>query len=278
MTDEDFTRRFVELSAAQDRAAQMVLPSLDKNLMEVTKLCGGTALSRFYLQHRLSFDLDFFIPQGVGFDAQELANRIARVTKISGLELTHDAVKADQLHFYVLVDSKTSIKISFVEDMYAKMYPRVASGLTAGGVEVATEPVEGLYYRKLRTVVGWADSGSEAPQGGRQTARDMFDLYTLSQTIMPLREFIDGLPDVFPVSAFENGLARMPWFELAPELMETIAAPAWAAGKDVETLQNHLYQELGMIEIPPDSPDEQDERDEPDEPRPSGGVSRRRRP
>lgn len=278
MTNREFSQRFVELSAAQDRAAAMVLPALSKDLADVTRLCGGTALSRFYLKHRLSYDLDFFIPEGVGFDAQKLANQIASAARVSNLELTHDPVKAEQLHFVVLVDGVTPIKVSFVEDRYADVFPRVSSGLNVGGVQVATEPVEGLYHRKLRTVVGWADGGSDMPQGGRQTARDMFDLFALSQAVMPLRAFIQSLPDVFPVSAFENGLALMPWYDIAPELMETVAAPAWEAGKDVEALQGHLYRELGMEVVPPDASEEANEPDGPDEPRGSGAMFRRWRP
>lgn len=128
--------------------------------------CVGTALSRFYLKHRLSYDLDFFIPEGVGFDAQKLANQISRVAKISNLEITHDSVKAEQLHFIVMVDGKNPTKISFVEDRYADVFPCAPSGLSIGGIEVSTEPIEGLYHRKLRTVAGWAESGQKRPRAG----------------------------------------------------------------------------------------------------------------
>lgn len=262
MTEIDFQRRFIELSAAQDKAAEMIFPALERALIDSIKLCEGTALSRFYLKHRLSYDLDFFVPEGIGFDAQDLASRIARVAKISNLELTHDSVKADQLHFFVMVDGMTPIKISFVEDMYANAYPRILSGLTVSGREVATESVEGLYYRKLRTVVGWASDTAEVPQGGRQTAQDMFDLYTLSKKVRPLRGFIEDLTHVFPVAAFEHGLAAMPWYEIAPELAETVAAPEWEQGKDVEMLQAHLYRELGMVAVPQEELDESSDHSE----------------
>ncbi|PZP90915.1 MAG: hypothetical protein DI587_37110 [Variovorax paradoxus] len=277
MTEDQFLLRFSELSAAQDRAAALVLPALDKNLISSLKLCGGTALSRFYLNHRLSYDLDFFVPSGVGFDAQDLANRISKLIKISSLELTHDTVKADQLHFMIMADERTPIKISFVEDMYSHVYPLEPRGLSIGSTVIATEPVEGLYYRKLRTVVGWADSHSEFPQGGRQTARDMFDLYVLSHSVMPLRQFIEGVPDAFPISAFENGLANMPWFDIAPELSETVAAPAWNSGKDVEVLQKRLYEDLGMKVLTGESSPEADDQVEPAE-EPRRGFFRRRGP
>ena len=51
-----------------------------------------------------------------------------------------------------------------------------------------------------------------------QTARDLFDLYVLSQEVMPLRPFMQSLPSAYPAAAFDNGLASMPWFELMDEL------------------------------------------------------------
>jgi len=228
-------------------------------LMAQVKLCGGTALSRFYLQHRISYDLDFFIPEGMAFNAQALADRIASQVKIQGLEITHDAIKADQLHFFVPLPGGDGIKMSFAEDMYAATFPPVPSGLKISGVEVQTESVQGLYHRKLRTVVGWADRDALMPQGGRQTARDMFDLYVLSQTAMPLKPFIESLPYAFPLDAFTGGMAVMPWFEIAGELAQTIAAPRWQSGCDVSAVRDHLFNQLGMAELPPELTEESGE-------------------
>ena len=38
------------------------------------KLCGGTAMSRCWLGHRVSVDLDFFLPEG--FDAGRMATKL----------------------------------------------------------------------------------------------------------------------------------------------------------------------------------------------------------
>ena len=241
------------MSSEQDRAAGIVLPVIGEELMARVKLCGGTALSRFHLQHRISYDLDFFVPEGIGFNAQALADRIASKVKIQGLEVTHDAIKADQLHFFVPIPGVDAIKISLVEDMYATTFAPVPSGLTISGIEIQTESVQGLYHRKLRTVVGWAGSDAAAPSGGRQTARDMFDLFVLSQTVMPLKPFIESLPYAFPLEAFTGGIAVMPWFEIAEELVQTIASPVWQSGRDVSTVRDHLFNELGMVELPPES-------------------------
>lgn len=251
MTEDEFSRQLRAMSGDQDRAAELVLPIVGQAMMEHIKLCGGTALSRFYLRHRISYDLDFFVPGGVGFNAQLLADRIASKVKIQGLHVTHDAVKADQLHFFVPIHGGEAIKMSFVEDMYAATFPPTPSGLSIDGIDIQTESIHGLYHRKLRTVVGWADTDAVMPSGGRQTARDMFDLFVLSQEVMPLRPFIESLPYAFPLEAFTGGMALMPWFEMAEELSQTFAAPAWNAGKDVSTVRDHLFKELGMVELPP---------------------------
>ena len=246
----DFAHQLAEMSALQDVAALQVMPLLG-DMGASVKLCGGTALSRFYLQHRISYDLDFFVPLDLRFDAQALANTISTKLEFFSLELTHDPVKADPLHFLLQVKGAV-VKISFIEDAYAALYPPVDSSMVIAGKAVQTEPLAGLYHRKLRTVVGWADSLAIAPAGGRQTARDMFDLYVLSNQGVPLRAFIESVPYAFPTMAFEDGLANMPWWELAIELKETLCAPQWADGVDIEKLQKSLYQQLGMTELPGD--------------------------
>lgn len=260
MTDHEFALRFQAMSGAQDLAAGLVLPFVEEALMAHVKLCGGTALGRFHLHHRISYDLDFFVPEGIGFNAQALADRIASKVKIQGLEVTHDVIKADQLHFFVPIPGGDPIKMSFVEDMYATTFPAVATGVTINGIQIQTEPVQGLYHRKLRTVVGWAGGDAVMPSGGRQTARDMFDLFVLSQAVMPLKPFIESLPYAFPLEAFTGGIAVMPWFDISDELAQTIAAPAWESGQDVSRVRDHLFKELGMVEIPPEPTEDEDEQ------------------
>lgn len=248
ITQAAFDLRLKEMCDQQDRALSLVLPHVG-TAFDKAKLCGGTALSRFYLKHRISYDLDFFVP--TGFDAQAMLNQLARNVPMANLEITHDAIKADQLHFSVDVDGMP-IKMSVVEDMYANFFPLIPSGLQFSQSKqwkVMTEDIDGLYHRKLRTVVGWAAPTDAHPSGGRQTARDMFDLFVLSQAHKPLLSFIEQLPFAFAMQAFQEGLANMPWFDLIPELEETVASPRWQSAMDVEHLQNHLFTELGMSVI-----------------------------
>jgi hypothetical protein len=247
MTDDHFTQKITEMSALQDAALTLIAPHAGQ-VLATSKLCGGTALSRFYLRHRISYDLDFFVPEGSGFDAQILADQIARSVPLHRVEISHDKVKADQLHFFVDAGSQAMVKISFVEDMYSKLYPPVSAPELVGGLQLKTESIEGLFHRKMRTVVGWAPEMATSPAGGRQTARDMFDLYVLSKKSAPIAAFADSLSYSFPMEAFIEGIANMPWYELIAELVETVSAPEWDAAKDVDELRLHIFREIGMTD------------------------------
>jgi hypothetical protein len=208
----------------------------------VAKLCGGTALSRCWLEHRVSYDLDFFLPYG--FKAAAMASAI----KSAGIvyetkDIVDDPRKANQLHGYVLHQGQ-SLKVSFIEDAYFETFPPVEKPF--GTQTAITEEIPGLYHRKLRTVSGRAD-GEEADsfEGGRQKARDLFDLYVLSKAYMGIRDFMATLPYPFPSGSFDNGLASMRWFELMDELEEIVCAPQWRQAKDVLFLQNALYEQIG---------------------------------
>lgn len=204
------------------------------------KLCGGTALSRCWMEHRLSYDLDFFLPHG--FRAADLSAALKKAGIVyETKDIVDDPRKANQLHGYV-IDNGQRLKVSFVEDAYFETFPAVARAF--GGLTVRTEEIPGLYHRKLRTVAG---SGAEGDSfaGGRQKARDLFDLHVLSVGFQPIRGFMDSLPYAFPSDAFDNGLANMPWFELMDELEEIICAKEWSQAKDVMYLQNALYEQIG---------------------------------
>ncbi|MDP2171220.1 MAG: nucleotidyl transferase AbiEii/AbiGii toxin family protein [Rhodocyclaceae bacterium] len=223
-------------------AVLLRLQSLSHPQLSVAKLCGGTALSRCWLGHRVSFDLAFFLPEG--FKAGELAVAM----KNAGIDfrtkdIVDDLKKANQLHGYASHEGRL-LKVSFVEDAYFTLFPAVEKSF--GGGLVRTEEIPGLYHRKLRTVAGQGSEG-DSFEGGRQTARDLFDLYVLSQAFKPLAEFIESLPYAFPSAAFNNGLASMPWYDLADELGEIICADEWAHAKDVAFLQNALYGQIGAV-------------------------------
>lgn len=256
------------------------LQAMGDSQFNAAKLCGGTALSRCWMEHRLSYDLDFFLPHG--FKAADMSAALKKAGIVyKTKDIVDDPRKANQLHGYVIHNGQR-LKVSFVEDAYFETFPAVEKAF--GGLTVRTEEIPGMYHRKLRTVDG---SGAEGDsfEGGRQKARDLFDLYVLSVGFQPIREFMDSLPYAFPSDAFDNSLANMPWFELMDELEEIVCAKEWNQAKDVMYLQNALYEQIGATTLfdemeeaaaqepgsaPPSPPKRGGER----EPGREGGLSR----
>ena len=255
-----------KLYALQDRVVA-VLQSMKDRQLSLAKLCGGTALSRCWLGHRVSLDLDFFLARG--FNAGELAVALKKAgIEYETRDIVDDPHKANQLHGYV-VDKGQRLKVSFVEDAYFSIFPVEMAAF--GKTQVRTEQIEGLYHRKLRTVCGHALAG-DSFEGGRQTARDVFDLYVLSRKVMPLRPFMQSLPYPFPAAAFDNGLASMPWFELMDELSEIVCAEEWLHAKDVAYLQKSLYEQIGATAFLNDSVADEPQSQTPN-PRPGRSAS-----
>jgi len=127
-------------------------------------LCGGTALARFYLKHRISYDLDFFIPSR--FNPEHLIVKLSSIgIQINSpvIELRDDFCR--QLSGRVQINNMI-IKVDFIEDIYQEMYSSMVKD------NARTEAIDGLYHRKLRTVSGTYNKSNEI-SGGRQTARDL---------------------------------------------------------------------------------------------------------
>lgn len=204
------------LYAAQEKFLSMLNDAIkDKDTLgRSIVLCGGTALSRCYLHHRISYDLDFFV------DGEFNPEKFAVMLGKKGIQL--DDVQYEksgdfvyQLFGFSNIDG-VKLKVSFIEDSYPDMFP--CSVIAVGNAEFNVETIEGLYHRKLRTITG---SGyGDRPTDGRQTARDLFDLYMLDLSLKPIPEFIveiNKLGANFPEKAFLSGLSAMPWIDMMDE-------------------------------------------------------------
>lgn len=177
-------------------------------------LCGGTALARVYLHHRVSYDLDFFVDGQ--FDPERLSVQLGKLGIIlENMQIEDGGKFVHQLLGYVSIGD-IRLKVSFIKDSYAGMFPN--NQMPIGDGKFAVESVEGLYHRKLRTVSG--SGNSDLPTDGRQAARDLFDLLMLDQMIEPIPHFVKMVNQHganFPVKAFLAGLATMPWITMMDE-------------------------------------------------------------
>jgi len=154
-------------------------------------LAGGTALSLIYFQHRGSFDLDFFTDD---FNEREIKRIIKYLedkleVEISLVESQSDEKFAKMLVYSIPVKgTKISLRLDFIEDVYALL----ESTKRVEGVSILS--LSDIYLRKVYTTCGGFvrkdDVGRDVFYGGRQEAKDFFDLYYLSTTYLPLSDFV----------------------------------------------------------------------------------------
>src|SRR3989337_3690029 len=209
---------FKELYKLQDKILKKVFDN-EETIFPGAQviLAGGTALARCYLHHRASYDLDFFV--NTRFDPPLIQRRLssARVP-MEMVEIVNDPMFAVQLHGTTDVDGELR-KVSIVEDIYSGMFPlKTVSG-------IRTETIEGLYHRKIRTITGSGEgtissTGRTAHAGARHNARDLFDLYVLSNEIRPFMEFVRAINKhgaAVPEALLISGLRKIRWIELMDE-------------------------------------------------------------
>ena len=152
-------------------------------------LAGGTALSICYFHHRESYDLDFFTKDFSRAKIEKIVSILTDVLKIKP-ELSEEQNKKDKARYLIYtiqIDKENSLKIDFVEDVFELLRPfRNVDGIPALSIE-------DIYTRKIYAACGIIEridsTGKQVFKGGRQEAKDYFDLYFLSTTFMPLSEF-----------------------------------------------------------------------------------------
>lgn len=160
-------------------------------------LAGGTALSLFYFHHRESYDIDFFTKDFSKKKVEQIVKHIEESINITPVLSAQKNVpdQARMLRYLVPtdkeskeVDDENSLKLDFVEDVY-----RLIKDIDViNGIHVLSK--EDIYLRKIYASCGInqeiTESGKKIFKGGRQDAKDFFDLYHLSKTFMPLSKFV----------------------------------------------------------------------------------------
>ncbi len=229
------------LYSAQEKIWQTVFDNQDSLAIANTLLCGGTALARFYLDHRVSYDLDFFVPGK--FNPEALLIKLSAI----GIVVKEPVIeRRDQFCRQlsgVTKDLQEIVKIDFIEDIYEGMFDSV---ITQGA---RTEVVDGLYHRKVRTVSGmYLVDGSV--KGGRQTARDVFDLYALSLAVEPLHQFVSRVNEQganIPVEGICKGILSMPWIDLLDDFEELEMLGDWRSS-DLSKVRRLLEKEVLLLQ------------------------------
>ena len=154
-------------------------------------LAGGTALSSYHFQHhRESYDLDFFTqrydPAEVDAIAAHLESRTSKKMNVVAREGGKKKF-ADIRRYDLMMDPRNALRIDFVKDVHDLLEPL----MEVNGIPVLS--LADIYLRKIYAVTGVIAkpdvTGRTVTEGGRQTARDLFDLYHLSLRVEPLSSF-----------------------------------------------------------------------------------------
>ncbi|MDP8259707.1 MAG: nucleotidyl transferase AbiEii/AbiGii toxin family protein [Candidatus Gygaella obscura] len=151
-------------------------------------LAGGTALSFFYFNHRDSLDLDFFTKTINKPVIEAIMNGLAKDMHCSTELMKESFVKDKASYMMFKLNCKgISIKVDFIQDYFKTLKPfKVVNGINILSIE-------DIYLRKISAITGGTikinDVGRTVSIGGRQEAKDYYDLFCLSKIFMRLSEF-----------------------------------------------------------------------------------------
>lgn len=152
-------------------------------------LVGGAALSLYYFHHRESQDLDFFTTSYNKKRVEEIVKFLSASLKRKA-DLVAEQPKKDMVRisvYTITINKEEGLKIDFAEDYIGLIKPPKS----INGINIAS--LEDIYIKKICTIAGTSHeedlTGRKISKGGRQSAKDFFDLYCLSHTFMMLSEF-----------------------------------------------------------------------------------------
>jgi len=185
-------------------------------------LAGGTALSNYHFQHhRVSYDLDFFTQKYDSSKVDEIAAYLEERTSKKVKVVAREEGKrkfADIRRYDLLMDAGSALRIDFVKDVHDLLEPLKE----VNGLPVLS--VSDIYLRKIYAVTGVVAkpdaTGLTVTVGGRQTARDLFDLYCLSLRAQPLSSFAAEHCDDLQIEGLCNWYRSFDRMTMKTELME----------------------------------------------------------
>ena len=219
-----------------------IIPFL-KDKVDDFYLAGGTALSMFYYQHRESFDLDFFTRS---FSRARIFKIVDNFKKDSHwkVELISEQDKENLIRvavYMVHIDNEKQCKIDFVEDYMEPLNPLKR----VDGINVLS--LADIYLRKIYAIAGHIpalnDVGQKVMTGGRQKAKDFYDLYCLSTITMPLSGFVFA----YCQHAIKEGVVR--WYrtydrmDMKVDLLGLITK----SKPDFRLMENHFKTEIDKL-------------------------------
>ncbi len=196
-------------------------------------LVGGTAIRMVY-DHRPSEDLDFFTQEYSSKLHRQAADYIKRETgfNFSLVEEERRPVYLPMAVYEFDVGKGGILKVDFVKDVCELIKPLKKDGIAS---------IEDIYYRKILAVVGWKAGQSRAGRslaGGRQKAKDLFDIFYLSTHAEPLSEYFSSY---FGRADYERLTA---WYLSVPKQKTVIELLELVPECDTKAIFKHLDEEI----------------------------------
>lgn len=197
----------------------------------------------FYYEHRESDDLDFFTQD---YSKERILNIIENLKTNSGwpIELVKEQTSEQLVRiavFIIKMDHKKECKIDFVEDYVPLMKPLKQ----VDGIRILS--LEDIYLRKIYTIAGHIpslnDIGQKVVLGGRQRAKDFYDVYCLSTITTPLSEFVSGLQN----HTLTEGIIR--WYRTYDRMTmqdELLDLPT-KTKPDYRVIEDHFKKEIDKL-------------------------------
>ena len=196
-------------------------------------LVGGTAISLLY-RHRVSEDLDFFTQGYSKALHRRIAASIGRATGFT-LHLVDEEVRRRYVRMAVYdfrVTKTLRVKVDIVSDYADVLQPRQQNGIAS---------IEDIYYRKVLAVVGWTSGVSATGRrlaGGRQTTKDLYDIFFLSSRIQRLSAWF---PQHFDLEGYQRLAA---WYLGVPRSKAVMELLELVPGCDTRRIFEHLDDEI----------------------------------
>lgn len=226
------------------------IPIVQKEILKILAgkidsfyLAGGTALSLFYFFHRQSDDLDFFTKEFDVTRVERITDYLREATKknivLIGENLSKQTAKI--LVYNIELDKNEFLKVDFVEDVL----PLIKGTELFDGIDVLS--IEDIYLRKIYAVSGLStkidEIGRKQFSGGRQEAKDLFDLYFLSRQYLRLSDFVSKYCE----QVLKEGVIR--WFRTFNRLEMKTDLAEIKTEKTVEfrEIDKHLSVEIEKI-------------------------------
>ena len=206
-------------------------------------LAGGTALAKFYFQHRDSYDLDFFSQD---YSVAKIRGLVRLIEKTTGKKTKHTQESSREgfakLSVYDLVLGKNeSLKIDFIEDVLPLLRPLKR----IDGIDILS--LDDIYLRKIYAISGTLPETDKVGRkhflGGREEAKDFCDIYQLSSTYKPLSRFaLEHCDDL-------QREALIRWYHTykRPEIKVGLMELRTRSPVEFVTLERHFKQEIDKL-------------------------------